>query len=150
MCLIGKMAEKGRKKSKKVRIINLGKIRDRRGNLSVVESGISLPFEIARTYWVYDVPGGEARQGHAYYRSEEFIIALSGSFDLLVDDGCERVTYHLDQCNKGVYIPSGTWRHLLNFATNSIALVITSTPYSPKDYIRDYNEYVELKKSRAL
>jgi hypothetical protein len=99
---------------------------------------------------VYDVPGGEARQGHAYYKSEEFIIALSGSFDLLVDDGNERVTYRLDQCNKGVYIPSGTWRHLLNFATNSIALVITSTAYSPKDYIRDYDEYVELKTSGAL
>lgn len=144
------MADKKAGTNKKARIISLGKIRDRRGNLSVVESGASVPFEIARTYWVYDVPGGEARQGHAYYNSEEFIIALSGSFDLLVDDGCERVTFHLDQCNKGVYVPSGTWRHLLNFATNSIALIITSTAYSPKDYIRDYDEFVELKKSGAL
>ena len=150
MYRIEKMAEKRKRNNKKVRVINLGKIRDKRGNLSVVESGISLPFEIARTYWVYDVPGGEARQGHAYYNSEEFIIALSGSFDLLVDDGSERVTFHLDRCNKGVYIPSGTWRHMLNFATNSIALVITSTAYSPKDYIRDYDMFVELKKSHAL
>ena len=137
------MADKKAGTNKKARIISLGKIRDRRGNLSVVESGASVPFEIARTYWVYDVPGGEARQGHAYYKSEELIIALSGSFDLLVDDGCERVTFHLDQCNKGVYIPSGTWRHLLNFATNSIALIITSTAYSP-------NEFVELKKDGKL
>lgn len=144
------MAEKKKRVNKKVRVIRLAKIRDRRGNLSVVESGLSLPFEIARTYWVYDVPGGEARQGHAYYRSEEFIVALSGSFDLMVDDGNERVTFHLDQCCKGVYVPAGMWRHMLNFATNSIALVITSTAYNPKDYIRDYDEYVELKKSGVL
>lgn len=134
-------------KKNKVREIKLGKIRDKRGNLSVVESGMSLPFEIKRTYWVYDVPGGEARQGHAYYKSEEFIIALSGSFDLLVDDGTTSTTYHLDQCSKGIYIPAGTWRHLLNFATNSIALIITSTKYNPKDYIRDYGQFVEFKKS---
>lgn len=139
-----------KKSNSKVREIRLGKIRDKRGNLSVVESGISLPFEIKRTYWVYDVPGGEARQGHAYYKSEEFIIALSGSFDLFTDDGNSSVTYHLDQCSKGVYIPSGTWRHLINFATNSIALVITSTRYSPKDYIRDYAQFVELKKNNLL
>ena len=144
------MAEKKKRVNKKVRVIRLAKIRDKRGNLSVVESGLTLSFEVARTYWVYDVPGGEARQGHAYYRSEEFIVALSGSFDLMVDDGSERVTFHLDQCNKGVYVPAGTWRHLLNFATNSIALVITSTAYNPKDYIRDYDEYVELKKSGVL
>ena len=144
------MADKKAGTNKKARIISLGKIRDRRGNLSVVESGVSVPFEIARTYWVYDVPGGEARQGHAYYKSEELIIALSGSFDLLADDGNECVTFHLDQCNKGVYVPSGTWRHLLNFATNSIALIITSTAYSPKDYIRDYDEFVELKKDGKL
>ena len=150
MCATSKMADKKKRNNKKVRIINLGKIRDKRGNLSVVESGLSLPFEIARTYWVYDVPGGEARQGHAYYNSEEFIVALSGSFDLLVDDAVQRVTYHLDQCNKGVYVPAGMWRHLLNFATNSIALVITSTAYSPKDYIRNYDEYVELKNSGKL
>ena len=144
------MAEKKKRVNKKVRVIRLAKIRDKRGNLSVVESGLSLPFEIARTYWVYDVPGGEARQGHAYYRSEEFIVALSGSFDLMVDDGNERVTFHLDHCCKGVYVPAGMWRHMLNFATNSIALVATSTAYSPKDYIRDYALYVELKKGGEL
>ena len=144
------MATKKAGNEKRVRVINLGKIRVKRGNLSVVESGISLPFKIARTYWVYDVPGGEARQGHAYYKSEEFIVALSGSFDLLADDGNECVTFHLDRCNKGVYLPAGTWRHMLNFATNSIALVITSTAYSPKDYIRDYDEFVELKRSGKL
>lgn len=144
------MVVKKKECNSKARVIKLGKIRDKRGNLSVVESGLSLPFEIMRTYWVYDVPGGEARQGHAYYKSEEFIIALSGSFDLLVDDSEKRLTYHLDQCNKGVYIPSGTWRHLLNFATNSIALVLTSTCYTPKDYIRDYEEFVKLKRNGEL
>lgn len=140
------MTGKRKDKNKKTRIISLGKIRDKRGNLSVVESESSVPFKIRRTYWVYDVPGGEARQGHAYYKSEEFIVALSGSFDLTVDDGHSAVTHHLDRCNKGVYIPAGTWRHMQNFATNSIALVITSTAYSPKDYIRDYEKFIELKK----
>ena len=134
----------------KVREIKLGKIRDKRGNLSIVESGISVPFKVERTYWVYDVPGGEARQGHAYFKSNEFIIALSGSFDLMVDDGTRPTTFHLDQCNKGIYVPAGCWRHLKNFATNSIALVLTSTKYSPKDYIRDYELFVELKKGGEL
>lgn len=137
-------------KKKGVHTISLGKVRDKRGNLSVVESGSSIPFNIARSYWVYDVPGGEARQGHAYHKSEEFIIALSGSFDLLTDDGKKSSTIHLDRCNKGVYIPSGTWRHMINFATNSIALVLASTAYSPKDYIRDYEKFKELKEAGEI
>jgi mannose-6-phosphate isomerase-like protein (cupin superfamily) len=131
-------------------LIDLGMIRDKRGNLSVIEDGKLLPFEIARTYWVYDVPGGESRGGHAYYKSQEFIIALSGSFDIYIHDGKEERSYHLSQCNKGVYIPAGTWRHMKNFATNSMALVITSTQYSPKDYIRDFDRFIELKKCKEL
>lgn len=138
------------KTNKKVRVIKLGKIRDKRGNLSVIESAQSIPFKIVRTYWIYDVPGGEARQGHAYYESDEFIIALSGSFDLMTNDTKTKTIHHLDQCNHGVYVPAGTWRHLLNFATNSIALVIASTNYSPKDYIRDYEQYAKLKKNGEL
>ena len=134
----------------KVREIKLGKVRDKRGNLSIVESEMSVPFKIERTYWIYDVPGGEARQGHAYYKSKEFVIALSGSFDLFVDDGQKTTTFHLDQCSKGIYVPEGHWRHLMNFATNSIALVLTSTKYNPKDYIRDHNIFVELKKGGKL
>lgn len=136
--------------AEKERVIKLGKIRDKRGNLSVIEDSRLLPFSIARTYWVYDVPGGESRGGHAYRKSEEFIIALSGSFDLYINDGKEERTYHLDQCNKGVYIPAGIWRHMMNFATNSIALVVTSTPYSSKDYIRNFDQYRQLKENDAL
>jgi mannose-6-phosphate isomerase-like protein (cupin superfamily) len=142
------MSHKG--KSGKTRTITLGKIRDKRGNLSVIEEGRLLPFGIARTYWVYDVPGGESRGGHAYHRSEEFIIALSGSFDLYIHDGKEEQTIHLDRCNKGVYVPAGTWRRLQNFATNSIALVVASTPYSPRDYIRDFGKFIHLKENGTI
>ncbi|MBR3940776.1 MAG: FdtA/QdtA family cupin domain-containing protein [Bacteroidaceae bacterium] len=137
-------------KKNKARIIPLGKIRDKRGNLSVIEDNKLLPFTIARTYWVYDVPGGESRGGHAYHKNDEFIIALSGSFDLYIHNGEEELLIHLDRCNKGVYIPAGTWRRMQNFATNSIALVICSAPYSPRDYIRDFDRFIQLKESNAL
>ncbi len=138
------------KNRKKVRVIPLGKIKDRRGNLSVVETGKVLPFDIERTYWIYDVPGGKARGGHAYRKSEEFVIALSGSFDIETNNGIEEKTYHLDRCNSGIYIPAGTWRQLKNFATNSVALVIASTPYNPRDYIRNFETFVELKQKGEL
>ena len=141
---------KANSKEKRERLIVLGKIRDKRGNLSVIEDTRLLPFDIARTYWIYDVPSGKSRGGHAYYKSEEFIIALSGSFDLYLHDGTEERIYHLDRCNKGVYIPAGTWIHLQNFATNSIALVISSTPYSPKDYIRNFDRFMQLKNNKEL
>lgn len=134
-----------KKRSSKARIIALGKIRDKRGNLSVIQAGKGLPFEIARTYWIYDVPGGEHRGGHAYYNSRELIIALSGSFDVLVHDGNEEHIFRLERCDKALYVPSGTWRQLCNFATNSTALVISSTPYSPRDYIRDFSRFIDLK-----
>ena len=138
------------KKGNKVRIISLGKIRDKRGNLSVIEESSLLPFTIARTYWIYDVPGGEHRGGHAYHKSQELIIALSGSFEVTVHDGNEEQCYRLDRCDKALYIPSGTWRRLCNFATNSTALIIASTPYSPRDYIRNFDTFLELKKSLKL
>lgn len=134
-----------KKRSSKARIIALGKIRDKRGNLSVIQAGKGLPFEIARTYWIYDVPGGEHRGGHAYHNSQELIIALSGSFDVQVHDGNEEQIFRLERCDKGLYVPSGTWRQLCNFATNSTALVISSTPYSPRDYIRDFSRFIDLK-----
>ena len=134
-----------RKSSSKVRIIAQGKIRDKRGNLSVIQAGKGLPFEIARTYWIYDVPGGEHRGGHAYHNSRELIIALSGSFDVHVHDGTEEKVFRLERCDKALYVPSGTWRRLCNFATNSTALVIASTPYSPRDYIRDFAKFIDLK-----
>lgn len=139
-----------RQKMFKERIIELNKIKDKRGNLSVIEDNTLLPFTMARTYWVYDVPGGESRGGHAYYKSEEFIIALSGSFDLYIHDGKEERKYRLELCNRGVYVPAGIWRRMQNFATNSIALVISSTPYSHKDYIRDFDRFIQLKKENAI
>ena len=134
-----------KEKSKKAHIVSLGKIRDKRGNLSVVEEGGSLPFEIARTYWIYDVPGGEHRGGHAYYKSEELIIALSGSFEVEVSDGKEEQTFRLEHCDKALYVPAGVWRQLRNFATNSTALVVASTPYSARDYIRKKELFIDLK-----
>ena len=139
------MADKKKRNSTKVRIISLGKIRDRRGNLSVVESGASVPFEIARTYWVYDVPGGAHRTGHAFRTQHEFIVALSGSFDVILDDGHERRRFHLCRSHYGLYVPNMIWRELDNFSTNSLALEFASTKYNPEDYIRDYNDFLKLK-----
>lgn len=144
------MSAKRRKKTQEAHVITIAKLRDKRGNLSVIEDNGSLPFSIARTYWIYDVPGGESRGGHAYFKSEEFIIALSGSFEVNIHDGNGEQTFQLDRCNKGLYVPAGTWRRIQNFATNSIALVITSTAYSPKDYIRDFDTFVQLKQNGQL
>ena len=119
-------------------IINLPKIIDKRGNLSFVEENNQIPFQIQRTYWIYDVPGGEIRGGHAYKENQEFIIALSGSFDVIIDDGKERETFSLNRSYYGLYIPKGIWRQMENFSTNSLALVLASIPYTPSDYIYDY------------
>ena len=113
----------------KIQIIQLPKILDKRGNLSVIEEWKNIPFKIARTYWIYDVPGGEARGGHAYRENQEFIVALSGSFDVILDDGKERRTYPLNRSYYGLYVPKGIWREMNNFSTNSLALILASTPY---------------------
>ena len=104
------------------RIIELPKFLDARGNLSFAQNNTHIPFEIKRTYWLYDVPGGESRGGHAYRETEEFVIALSGSFDVIVDDGKEKKTFHLNRSYYGLYIPKGMWREIDNFSTNSLAL----------------------------
>ena len=129
------------------RIIDLPKILDARGNLSVVEELNNIPFKIERTYWIYDVPGGESRGGHAYRENEEFIIALSGSFDVVLDNGKEKQTFSLNRSYYGLYVPKGMWRQMLNFSTNSLALVLASTKFDEKDYIRNYDEFLseELK-----
>lgn len=119
-------------------IINLPKFLDKRGNLSFAEEFKQVPFKIQRTYWIYDVPGGEARGGHAYRENEEFIVALSGSFDVILDDGKEKKTFSLNRSYYGLYVPKGLWREMNNFSTNSLALVLASSPYSEDDYIRDY------------
>lgn len=127
-----------------VRIVELPKFLDARGNLSFAEQNSHIPFEIKRTYWIYDVPGGESRGGHAYKMSEEFIIALSGSFDVIVDDGKEKMSFTLNRSYYGLYIPKGLWREFNNFSTNSLALEFASTQYDPEDYVRDYDEYLTL------
>lgn len=124
---------------KKAKIINLPKILDQRGNLSFIEEYKHIPFKIERSYWIYDVPGGEKRGGHAYYENEEFIIALSGSFDVVLNDGNNRAVYHLNRSYYGLYIPKMIWREMENFSTNSLAFVLSSTPYNENDYFRSFN-----------
>ena len=122
-------------------LIQLPKFLDERGNLSFLENNVQIPFEIKRVHWLYDVPGGETRGGLAYKETEEFIIALSGSFDVILDDGSERVTYQLNRSYNGVYVPGGVWRTIDNFSTNSVALIVASTLYDPADAIRDYQAF---------
>jgi dTDP-4-dehydrorhamnose 3,5-epimerase-like enzyme len=129
----------------KVKIILLPKIEDARGNLSFLEGNNHIPFKIKRTYWIYDVPGGYNRGGHAFKNQDEFIIALSGSFDVIVDDGKEKSTFQLNRSYYGLYIPSTIWREMKNFSTNSLALVTSSTFYSEQDYIRDYDVFLQTK-----
>lgn len=129
----------------KARIRELPKILDRRGNLSIIEEFKNIPFKIERTYWIYDVPGGEKRGGHAYKENEEFIVALSGSFDVVLDDGSNRKVFSLNRSYYGLYVPKGLWREMNNFSTNSLALVLSSTPYNPHNYIYDYQEFVHLE-----
>ncbi len=121
-------------------IIDLPKFLDRRGNLSFIEQGQHIPFDIARTYWVYDVPGGEKRGGHAYRQNQELIVALSGSFDVvLTNPQGERRVWHMNRSYYGLYVPHLWWRELENFSTNSLALVLASTPFDETDYIRDFD-----------
>lgn len=128
------------------RIIDLPKILDKRGNLSIIEQYKNVPFKIARTYWIYDVPGGEKRGGHAYRENEEFIVALSGSFDVVLDDGKDKEIFSLNRSYYGLYIPKGLWREMNNFSTNSLALVLASTPYNTEDYIYDYQTFLSFNK----
>lgn len=127
------------------KIIELPKINDPRGNLSIIEEFKQIPFKIKRTYWIYDVPGGEHRGGHAYKDNCEFIVALSGSFDVVLDDGKEKKTFSLNRSYYGLYVPKGLWREMDNFSTNSLALVLSSTEYDVNDYIRDYEQFLASK-----
>lgn len=124
-----------------VKIIDLPKHEDPRGNLTFLEEENHIPFKIERVYWIYDVPGGQIRGGHAFRKQNEFIIALSGSFDVVVDSGSEKRSYSLNRSYYGLYIPAGLWRQMENFSTNSLALVVSSTQYSEDDYVRDYEVF---------
>ncbi len=126
-----------------VKLITLPKIEDPRGNLSFLEENQHFPFSIQRTYWIYDVPGGQVRGGHAFKEQMEFIIALSGSFDVLVDDGNVKNIFSLNRSYYGLFIPAGVWRQMENFSTNSLALVMSSTVFSEEDYIREYDEFLK-------
>lgn len=128
-----------------VKIIELPKFTDPRGNLSFVEQLNHIPFEIKRTYWIYDVPGGENRGGHVFKQNQEFIIALSGAFDVIVDDGENKKKFTLNRSYYGLYVPAGLWREMENFSTNSLALEFGSMNFNPEDYIREYDEFLKLK-----
>lgn len=134
----------------KPQIIDLPKFLDTRGNLSFVEQFKHIPFEIQRTYWLYDVPGGEARGGHAYKENQEFIVALSGSFDVVLDDGNKKKVFTLNRSYYGLYVPKGLWREMENFSTNSLALILSSTDYDANDYIRDYDVFLKMKKDGQI
>lgn len=130
-----------------IQILHFPKILDERGNLSFLESGNHIPFEVARTYWIYDVPGGELRGSHAFKETQEVIIALSGSYDVVLHDGKKEYKYQLNRSYYGLYVPAMTWRTLENFSTNSLALVIASTAFETHDYIRDFDAFIQLKNS---
>lgn len=132
------------------RIVDIPKIPDARGNLSFVEQNRQIPFEICRTYWIYDVPGGEERGGHAYKTNDEFIIALSGSFDVVVNDGKREMVFSLNRSYYGLFLPRGLWRSIRNFSTNSLALEFGSVPYNESDYVYDFGTYLKLKKNGQI
>lgn len=125
-------------------VIHFPRILDDRGNLTFIEEERHVPFRIARVYWIYDVPGGESRGSHAYRRLEEVIIALSGSFEVFLDDGLAQKIVTLNRAYYGLYVPSMIWRRMQSFSTNSVALVLASLPYSAEDYVRDYEEFKRL------
>lgn len=132
------------------KIIELPKFTDPRGNLSFVEQWNHIPFEIKRTYWIYDVPGGENRGGHAFKLNQEFIVALSGAFDVIVDDGENKRIFTLNRSYYGLYVPAGLWRVMENFSTNSLALEFGSIHYDPNDYIHNYDEYLKMRRDGKI
>lgn len=132
------------------KLIELPKFTDPRGNLSFVEQNNHIPFAIQRTYWIYDVPGGESRGGHAYRMTDEFIVAISGSFDVTVDDGKNKKIFTLNRSYYGLYIPKGLWRTMDNFSTNSLALEFANTIYDRNDYIEDYDYYKIMKSNGEI
>jgi oxalate decarboxylase/phosphoglucose isomerase-like protein (cupin superfamily) len=132
-----------------VKILELPKIIDPRGNLSFVEEASHIPFVIKRSYWIYDVPGGEIRGGHAFKKNVEIIVALSGSFDVVLNDATDERVFSLNRSYYGLYVPNLLWRKIENFSTNSLALVLSSITYQPEDYIRDFQFFSNFK-SKSL
>jgi hypothetical protein len=131
---------------KHCKILDLPRINDPRGNLTFIEGGNHIPFDIARTYYLYDVPGGAERGGHGHKELSQFIIAMSGSFDVHLDDGYEKKSYHLNRSYYGLYVSPMIWREIDNFSSGSVCLVLASTPYEASDYYRDYEAFVQAAK----
>lgn len=129
-----------------VKILEVPKIEDIRGNLSFIENNTHIPFKMKRVYWIYDVPGGQVRGGHAFKEQEELIVALSGSFKVVVDDGKSKQIFLLNRSYYGLYVPPGLWRQMKSFSTNSLALVLSSTYFNAGDYIYNYNEFLSFRK----
>jgi len=126
-------------------IIELPKIHNKAGNITPLDSGINLPFNIERVYYLYDIPGGEARGGHAHKELQQLVVAASGSFDILLDDGVNRKIVNLNRPYYGLHIVTGIWREILNFSSGAICLVLASHRYDEKDYMRNYNQYLNFK-----
>ena len=131
-----------------VKWIDIPKILDERGNLSFIEKGSGLNFDIKRVYWIYDVPGGEIRGGHAFKVQKEIIVALSGSFDVVLNDGITSARFSFNRSYKGLYVPEMYWRHMENFSTNAVCLVLASTFYSESDYIYDFETFLSLTQEK--
>ncbi|MCC6338285.1 MAG: WxcM-like domain-containing protein [Myxococcales bacterium] len=131
------------------RIIEFPRISDPRGNLTFVEGGVHVPFAIERVYYLYDVPGGETRGGHAHRELEQVIIAMSGSFDVVLDDGFEKKTYSLNRSYYGLFLPRMVWRELVNFSSGAVCTVLASMRFSESDYFRSYDEFVAAARSRG-
>jgi len=134
---------------KKPGIVKFPKIEDPRGNLSFIEAKKHVPFAIERVYWIYDVPGGQTRGGHAFMEQQEVIVAVSGSFTVIVDDGAEKQSFSLNRSYYGLYIPCGYWRQMEEFSTNSLALVVSSTRFDESDYMRSYEQFILRRKNEA-
>jgi len=128
-------------------MVDLPRITDPRGNLTMIEGGDHVPFDIARVYYLYDVPGGESRGGHAHRDLQQLIVAASGSFDVVVDDGTETARFHLNRSYHGLYVPRLTWRELGNFSSGSVCLVMASLPYSEDDYYREYDDFSDARRA---
>lgn len=127
------------------RIVTLPKVHDKRGNLSFIEGEVHVPFDIKRVYYLYDVPGGSERGGHAHKELQQLIIAMSGSFDVVLDDGTNKIRYHLNRSYMGLYVPKMIWRELDNFSSGAVCMVVASTRYEESDYYRDYQEYLKAR-----
>ena len=133
---------------KDCKIIELPKISDPRGNLTFIEGGGQIPFDIQRVYYLYDVPGGSERGGHAHKNLEQLIIAMSGSFDVVLDDGYEKKRFHLNRSYYGMYVNTMVWRELDNFSSGSVSMVLASNKYTEDDYVRDYDRFISLTQGK--